>query len=299
MDYKIDEPTSTKKDLGELLVEEKLITPEQLEKAYAIQASQGGSLGEILLKQGLVKPEDLAMVQSILLNIPFIDLKRHSVQPRALRLIPEEMARKHTLIPLDIIDDALVVVMADPQDVRTIADIRAQAKMRIEAALGIRADIERAIDLNYRSASTIEKQVNQAAPAPITLRTREAERLMANTPVAEMLNTILTQAIKDRASDIHIEPQEDRLRIRVRIDGILHDMYSLPTSIHDQLVSRIKILADMDIAEQRRPQDGQFSFTLDNKQVDIRVSTLDTPNGERVSLRILDKSLALFTLAEL
>ena len=287
-----------KKSLGEMLVEENLITPAQLESALALQQQQGGKLSDILLKQGLVKAEQLAIVLSIQLNLPLIDLKRHAIQPEALRLIPEDMARKHELIPLDIVNDSLMVVMADPEDIRTIEDIKAQAKMRVEVALGVRSDIERAIDLNYRSSSAIEKQVSQFTPATVE-KIDDTETLAARTPIAETLDLLITQAVKDRASDVHIEPQEDRLRIRYRIDGILHDMFSFPLSIHSALVSRVKILSGMDISEQRRPQDGQFSIKLGGNEVDIRAATMETPYGERVTLRILDKSLALFTLAEL
>jgi general secretion pathway protein E len=289
---------TVKKSLGEVLVEEKLITPAQLESARRLQGQQGGKLSDILLKQGAVNPEQLAVMLSIQLNLPLIDLKRHTIQPQALRLIPEEMARKHTIIPLDIVNDSLMVVMADPEDVRTIEDIRAQARMRVEVALGIRSDIERAINLNYRSSGAIEKQVSRAVPSAD--KTDDISRLAAaSTPVAETLDLLISQAVKDRASDVHIEPQEERLRIRFRIDGILHDMFSFPLEIHGQMVSRVKILSGMDISEQRRPQDGQFSVNVENSEVDIRAATMETPNGERVTLRILDKSLALFTLSEL
>ena len=302
MDSNINKPATTdrapKKSLGEMLVEEKLITPVQLESAQTLLRQQGGKLGDILLNQGLVKDEQLAIVLSIQLNLPLIDLKRHTVQPHALRLIPEEMARKRALIPLDIVNDSLMVVMADPEDVRTIEDVKAQTKMRVEVALGVRSDIERAIDLNYRSSGAIEKQVSKFTPAS-TDKTEDIATLTARTPIAETLDLLIAQAVKDRASDVHIEPQEDRLRIRYRIDGILHDMFSFPLNVHSSLVSRVKILSEMDISEQRRPQDGQFSIKIGGNEVDIRAATMETPYGERVTLRILDKSLALFTLTEL
>jgi general secretion pathway protein E len=290
---------SARKSLGERLVEEKLITPEQLANALAIQQQQGGRLGDILIRQKLVKPDQLAVVLSIHLNLPLIDLKRHVVQPHALHLIPEEMARKHSIIPLDIVNDSLMVVMADPEDIRTIEDIKAQVKMRIEVALGVQSDIERAIDINYRSSGAIEKQVSQFAPSPDNKTTEDTTQLNAKTPITETLDLLVAQAVKDRASDIHIEPQEDRLRIRYRIDGILHDMFSFPLSVHAPLLSRVKILSEMDISEQRRPQDGQFSLKVGNKEIDIRTATMETPYGERATLRILDRTLALFTLAEL
>jgi general secretion pathway protein E len=288
---------ATRKSLAEMIIEEKLITPEQLEPALELQRKQGGKLSEILVNQGLVKAEDLAVVLSVQLNVPLIDLKRHKVQPNALRLIPEDMARKHTLIPLDVVGDSLVVVMAYPEDIYTIEDIKAQAKMRVEVAIGIPSDIERAIDINYRSSVEIEKQVSQFAPP--TEEANVTSELIARTPVAQTLDLLITQAVRDRASDVNIEPQEDRLRIRYRIDGILHDMFSLPLTAHTPLVSRAKILAEMNIAEQRRPQDGQFSITVEGREIDIRVATIETAYGERVALRILDKSLDLFTLPEL
>jgi len=287
-----------RKSLGEMLVEENLITSEQLESALELQRREGGKFSDILVNQGLVKPEDLAAVYSIQLNVPLIDLKRHAIQPGALRMVPEDMARKHTLIPLDVVGDSLVVAMADPEDIRTIEDIRAQVKMRLEVALAMPSDIKRAIDLNYRSSGELEKQVSQFVP-PVEEETDVTPELIARTPIAQSLDLILTQAVRDRASDVHFEPQEDRLRVRYRIDGILHDMSSLPLHAHTALVSRVKILAEMNIAEQRRPQDGQFSIRVGDKDVDIRAATMETAYGERVTLRILDKSLALFTLPEL
>jgi type II secretory ATPase GspE/PulE/Tfp pilus assembly ATPase PilB-like protein len=287
-----------KKSLGDLLIAEKIITPEQLAKAEEIQRQKGGRLDDILIKQKFLKAEELAIILSIQLNLPLIDLKRHTVQARALRIIPEEIARKHMLIPMDIVNDALIVVMSDPEDIRTIEDIKVQAKMRVEVALGMRSDIERAINIYYRSSGAIEKQVSQLIP-----ETKKEDgknvAVTASTPITETLELMITQAVEDRASDIHIEPQEDRLRIRFRIDGILHDIFSFPLSIHSALVSRVKILAKMDISEQRRPQDGQFSLKINDNEIDIRTATMETPYGERVSLRILDKSLVLLTLSDL
>ncbi|MBN1643730.1 MAG: type II/IV secretion system protein [Dehalococcoidales bacterium] len=294
-----DDNSFSRKSLGELLVEEKLITPEQLDNAIKIQQMQGGRLSEILVNQGVVKDKDLAAILSVKLNIPLIDLQRHKIQPEALRLIPEDTARKHTLIPLDVVGNSLVVVMADPQDIQTIEDIKAQVKMNIEAALGISTDILRAIDLNYRSVAEIEKQVKEFAPSKAEELTVVTPELVARTPISQTLELLLTQAVRDRASDIHIEPQEDRLRIRFRIDGILHDVLSLPKGAHVPLVSRIKVLADMNIAEQRRPQDGQFSVNVAGRDIDIRTASISTIYGEKVTLRILDKALSLFTLPQL
>ena len=286
------------KSLGEMLVEQSLITAEQLENALELQRRQGRKLSEILVNRGMVKAEELAVVLSIQLNVPLIDLKRHVVQPDALSLIPEDMARKHTLIPLDIVGDSLVVVMADPEDIYTVKDLKAQSGMEIEVALGIPSDIERAIDLNYRSSAEIEKQVGKSV-SPVLEEDKVSSDIIAKTPIAESLDLIIEQAIRDRASDVHIEPHENRLRIRYRIDGILHDMNYLPLSAHAELVSRVKVLAEMNIAQQRLPQDGQFSIRIGDRDVDIRAATAETAYGERVTLRILDKLLSIFTLPEL
>jgi general secretion pathway protein E len=289
---------NVRKSFGELLVAEKLLTQEQLNAALKQQRDSGGRLEDVLLSLNLLKAEDLAAMQSVYLNLPYIDLQRHKIQPESLKLIPESVARKGNLIPLDVVGDSLMIVMADPQDIQAIQDLQAQVKMKVQVAIGVAADIRRAIDLNYRSSAEIEKKVQEFTPVAVE-ESSLANELTATTPIAQTVDLIITQAVRDRASDIHIEPQEHRLRIRFRIDGTLYDMFSLPLSAHVPLVSRIKILSDMNIAEQRRPQDGQMTVTVGEKQIDIRVASLLTAYGERMALRILDKSLALYTLQEL
>ncbi len=294
--------TVLRKGIGEMLVEAGRITADQLEKALGLQLKQNRKLGQILVEQGLVTPEDIATALSIQLNMPFIDLKLHMVQPNALRLIPEQTARKHTLIPLDIIGDSLLVVMADPGDIRAIEDVSAQAKMRIQPAVGIPAEIHEAIDLNYKALGEIERQIEQFAPPPGPFEESEAlvsRDIIAQAPVVRTVDLLIAQALKERASDIHIEPQEDRVRIRYRVDGALHDVMSLPLGTLGPLVSRMKILAGMNITEQRRPQDGQFSIAGEGWEADIRAATYETAYGETVVLRILNKSLSLFSLPEL
>jgi general secretion pathway protein E len=286
------------KPIGQLLLDEDLITAEQLKEALRIQQEKGGKLGEILIKQGIVTAEDVAAVYSVQLNVPLVDLQKHVIQTDSLRLIPEDTARKYTLIPLEVVNDSLTVVMAYPDDIRAIRDIRAQTAMRIEVALGVPSDIERAIDLNYRSSGEIEKTVSQFSK-PLDEEVDVTSKVIAKTPIAQSLDLLIQQAVRDRASDVHLEPNEKNLRVRYRIDGILQEMFSLPLNAHVPLLSRIKILAEMNIAEQRRPQDGQFSVKVGNRDVDIRAATMATAYGERVTLRILDKSLSLFTLSEL
>jgi general secretion pathway protein E len=231
-------------------------------------------------------------------NVPLIDLKTHVIQPEALALIPEDMARKHILIPLHIVGDSLVVVMADPDDYITINDIFTRTNMKIQVAFANAVDIRRAIDIYYRSNEEIQEKVSEFLPASSGEQEAAADFAM-ETPITESLDLIITQAVRDRASDIHLEPQGTRLRIRYRIDGILHDMNSLPMSAHAELTSRIKILAEMDVTRSKQPQDGQLSVKIGERDIDIRVATTDTIYGERITLRLLDKSLSLFTLPEL
>jgi len=286
------------KSLDEVLLEEGMITAKQLQNALELQRGQGGKLGNILVKQGLLKPEQLAAAISVQLNLPLIDLKRHMIQSDALKLIPQEIAREYTLIPLDVIDNSLVVVMADPEDISVIERIMDSSKMSVKAALGISSDIQRAIDLNYKPGAEIEKQIAQFLPN-LPKEAQVTPELGGSAPIVQILDLLLTQAVRLKASDVHIEPQKDRLRIRFRIDGILRDVFSLPSSASTALTSRVKIMAGMNIADQRRPQDGQISIKVGVRDVDIRVATIAAANGERATLRILDKSLPLLSLSNI
>jgi len=201
-----------------------------------------------------------------------IDLRDYEPSSEALKLIPEEMARRHSVLPLEVHDNTLTVAMTNPKNLYVIEDLRARTGMQIQALPALYIDLQSAINRYYRSIDEI---------------------------VVRAVDLLVAQAVKDRASDIHIEPQKDRLRIRYRIDGILHDAMSLPMRIHGPLVSRIKVLSNMNIAERRRPQDGQFSIKVDNKEIDIRAATANTTWGEMVVLRILDKAMSVMDLSEL
>jgi len=290
------------KNLGQMLLESNMITQTQLDHAYEQQRTSGGKLSEILVEQRFVNADDLAAMLSIQMNLPYIDLKRHTIQPDALKLIPEFLARKYNILPLDIVDDALIVVMADPEDIQAINDIVAQTGNNVSPAIGIPNDIREAINLNYKATDAINEEVKRLLPSikedGYSL-TRVEDDSAAGTPAARTVSLLLTQAIRQRASDLHFEPQHDRLRVRYRIDGVLHDVATLPLEIHPVLVSRVKILADMNIAEKRLPQDGQMSFVIDDRDVDIRVATIETAYGEKMVLRVLDKSKAMLNLSDL
>lgn len=224
---------------------------------------------------------------------------RQAVQPEALQLIPEVMARRYNAIPISISGKTLKVAMADPTDIFALEAFSAQSKKRLKPVAAGANEVRSAIDFNYKSHGEIEKQVSSISIPADALDERLAIDAAIDAPLAQALNLIIEEAVRSRSSDIHIEPEEDRVRIRYRIDGTLHDMMSLPLSIHRAIISRIKILADMNIADHHRAQDGQFSTKAKGREIDVRVATSPTVLGEMSVLRLLDKSQAAIGLAEL
>jgi general secretion pathway protein E len=285
-------------NMGVLLVQDGLITLEQWQNILAIQNKSGKPAFKILVEEGLVTSEELAIISSLEHDVPFVNLDHQKIENQALQLIPESMARKYNAIPIKVAEGSLVIAMEDPGDINALQDLTAQAQMTIKPVKSIPTEIQDFINRNYKVSSEVERQISSIYQQ----KAREykvSATLGAETPVARAVDLIIGQAVNDRASDVHIEAQEDRLRIRYRIDGILHDAMSLPLNVHLPLVSRLKILAGMNIADRRRAQDGQFSLDVEGKKVDIRVATTDTVHGEMMVLRILDKSFALLDLAEL
>jgi general secretion pathway protein E len=224
---------------------------------------------------------------------------KQAPQPEALRLIPEVMARKYNAIPLTVYKNTLEVAMANPTDIFALEALAAQSRMRIRPVAATLQEVRDAIDFNYKAYGEIEEQISRVSIKDESSDEKIALRAATDTPLVQALNLIIEEAVKSRASDVHIEPEEDRLRIRYRMDGTLQDMMSLPISVHRALISRIKILAEMNIADHFRPQDGQFSTEAKGREIDVRVATAPTVNGETATLRLLDKSTATLGLAEL
>jgi general secretion pathway protein E len=225
---------------------------------------------------------------------------RKAARPEALRMVPENTARRFSVIPIDVEDNSLVVAMINPSDIVTIQVLEHQTKMRVKAVAAEKAEILEAIDFNYKKFGQIAEQISRidtgieaAAGSP------DLVAATANAPVASALNLVIEEAVKARASDIHIEPEEKRLRIRYRIDGVLHEVMSLPIKIHPPLTSRVKVMSDLNIADHIRPQDGQFSVEVKGKGIDVRVATSPTVHGEAVVMRLLDKSMAVLDLPQL
>jgi general secretion pathway protein E len=224
---------------------------------------------------------------------------RHAPQPEALQLIPEVMARRYSAIPLAVSGNTLEVAMSDPTDIFALEAFSALSRMRIKPVAAPADVVREAIDFNYKGYGEIEKQLSRVnVPDDIALQSL-AFNTDTDAPLAQALNLIIEEAVKARSSDIHIEPEEDRLRVRYRIDGTLQDLMSLPLNIHLALLSRIKILSDLNIADRHRAQDGQFSVKAKGREIDIRVATSPTVTGEMAVLRLLDKAVAALGMAEL
>jgi len=279
--------------LRQVLIESGLVTAEQLEEI----AHENGDaeVGQLLVERGVITPRQLAAIMKLQLNIPSVNLNTYQIQPEALQLIPESLARKYNVIPLTITSDALQVAIANASDILTLETLTVLAKRRIELVLADASEIQEAINRNYKAYREIEEQFSGIASP---LLDEIAVKASADAPVVRALELIIHEAIKSRASDIHIEPEENRLRVRHRIDGVLHETVSLPLSAQAPLISRIKIMANMNIAD-HRPQDGQFSVRVKDKAIDIRVATITTAYGEMAVLRVLDKSFAALSLNEL
>jgi len=228
-------------------------------------------------------------------------LRKHMCQPEALKLVPEAMARRYNVVPLEVKGNALYVAMANPADIFALEALAHTCQMRIEPEAASAQEVQEAIDFNYRSTARIAEQISGLDLPTDTVEEQIKPDAFADAPIVKALNLIVDEAIKARASDIHIQPQEDEVRVRYRIDGTLHDTLSLPLSTCDPLISRIKILSDMNIADHHRPQDGQFSVQPSGRpdKMDIRVGIVPTVYGEMAALRLLDKSKAVMTLSQL
>ena len=288
--------------LGDLLQMRGAIQASELATALTHQEASGRRLGTILVEQGVIDDRVLAEVLGKQFEIPLADLRHEIPQPEATVLVSESAARNLLVLPLRLESNKLHVVVADPLDTR-IGDLLSVLPVdEIELHIAPAEEIRSAVNACYRALAEVSQHVE-------AFRTTEAERSLAaagaridagdDAPIIQVVNKMVTQALRDRASDIHIEPSSDRLRIRFRIDGALNEVLLLPSAMGPALVSRIKIMANMNIVERRRPQDGQFAMTIDNRDVDVRVATAATIFGEKAVLRLLDKSRSLYTLKDL
>jgi type IV pilus assembly protein PilB len=304
-----------KKSFGDFLVGLGVIIADQLKKAYQEQKRGGERLEQAIVRLGYAKEELALQCLADYFNLPFVDLDTYLIDEKVVNIIPEEMARRHTLIPLFKIGDTLTVAMTNPLNLLALDEVRNKVKTDVEIAISTEKKIKKAIDQHYGATATILEDTLQqfvkgkaAGQSPESQDYRKTYDLigkdipsgpMEDAPAARMFDLVMIQAIRDRASDIHFEPDEKSLRVRFRIDGFLYESLTLPKQIHPSLTSRIKILAEMDIAEIRSPQDGNFNVKMERRGFEIRVSTFPTIYGENVVLRILDQNSPLLKLEEL
>ena len=283
--------------LGRILVGAGVVQPYQLDAVR----EQDGSLAAKLVSAGLITDDVLARTLGAHHGVPMADFRTLTPAPEAVALLSREQATTLQVLPVAVDDDAVTVAILDPAPER-IAAVAAVLERPVRAAVVTARDLERGLATSYRATQEVGGQV-QAFEARDALR-REASALdevsaSEDAPVVRVVQSIITQALRDRASDIHIEPAGERVRVRYRIDGALSEVLDLPASIGPGIVSRVKILGDMNIVERRRPQDGQISMDIEGREVDIRVSTTAVVGGEKVVMRVLDKSRPLFKLEQL
>ena len=285
--------------LGELLLKEKLITQEQLSKAIDEQRSGGGRIGFNLTKLGFVDEKELTEFLSRQYGIPSIDLSSTEIDPEIIKLIPEDVARKYQIIPVSRTGSTLTIAMADPSNIFAIDDVKFLTGYSVETVVASEAAMKGAIEqyydvpeMDYGDVLTeFDETEMEVVQEEEDIDLSDLKKAVEDAPVVKLVNLILTDAIKKGASDIHIEPYEKSFRVRYRIDGVLQEIMKPPLKLKNAIVSRIKIMSNLDIAERRLPQDGRIKLKMGkNKEMDYRVSVLPTLYGEKVVTRLLDKS---------
>ncbi len=284
--------------LGTLLLQQGLITEADLDAALAASEKNGKPVSRVLIEHGRITESDLVRTLAQQVGLGFVDLNDITIDPSVSMLVPESLVRRYQAIPIQWDEHGrLVVTMADPSNVFASDDIRAMTGAEVVTVVSPPSQVQQLIDKVHRLDGEVDTMAQEAAtelgPDDDNVRIDE---LIEDAPIVKFVNLVITQAVADRASDIHVEPTETDLRIRFRIDGVLHEAMHSPKAIQAGVISRLKVMADINIAERRVPQDGRISARVGGQQVDLRVATLPTVYGEKVVMRILDKSQALLTL---
>ncbi len=291
--------------LGEILIKESLITQDQLQKALEFQRSNGGKLGSCLAKLGYITDDDITGVLSRQYGVPSINLKYYEIDPTVIKLIPQDTAARYQVIPLSRVGSVLTIAMTDPTNVFAMDDIKFMTGFNVEPVVASESAIAEAItrfyggSTNHEELSKMmkdlvdEEQDLELAAEEQELDAAALEKAAEEAPIIKLVNLILTDAVKRGASDIHVEPYELEMRVRFRVDGVLQTVMNPPFRLKDAITSRMKIMAKLDIAEKRLPQDGRImiKYKADGKkkELDFRVSTVPTLYGEKIVLRLLDK----------
>jgi len=283
-----------RKRIGDILVESGLISKAQLEQALQEQKGTGMKLGDLLIARGYITEQQKIEVLEFQLGIPHVQLHRQKIDEKVIQMVPEAIVKKHTLLPLRIENGKLIVAMSDPLDYYAIDDLRLLTNFQIEPVIATNEELNRAINRYYSLRDTVD-DVMRDLPQEMA----ESDIQDENAPVVRLVNQILMSAVQLGASDIHIDPGENTVKIRFRIDGILRTEREFPYHIHPVLTARLKIMGNLNIAEKRLPQDGRCEFEVNHRKIDIRISTLPTIHGEKTVLRILDVQHAKKSIEQL
>ena len=286
------------KQLGQILIEQGLITAAQLEQALEEHRKTPKSLGRVLIDLGLIKEADLVRALAEQVGLEFVDLADYHIDPSSTMLLPDALARRYRAIPIGERDGKLLVAMSDPANVYALDDIRTITNRDVQPVVATAADVEQAIQKFAGMDGQVEALASQASEQ-LEGDDEQLEAALEEAPIVKLVQAIMTQAVGDRASDVHIEPTERDVRVRFRVDGVLHDVMHSPKNIQGGLISRLKVMADLNIAEKRVPQDGRISMRVGGRTLDLRVATLPTVYGEKIVIRVLDKSQALLRLEDL
>lgn len=293
------------KNVGQILYEQGMITSEELELALEEQKRTGERLGEILIKRGLVSKTNIGKILEIQIGVPYVDLSTYEISPEVTHILPEEMVRRHEAFPIKKVGSTLYVAMADPFNLSAIEEIKITSGCQVVPLLTTEGEISEAIS-KYLIKTEIDQAMKEikvqrmSAAEEVELTFEQVAELAAeDAPIIRLVNSVIANAIHNRASDIHLEPQVPEMRVRYRIDGLLYDFMTIPKNVESSFISRVKLMAGMNIAEHRRPQDGHISIKSGVKEVDLRVSTVSDIRGEKVVMRILDKSSMLLRLEQL
>lgn len=288
-----------KRRLGEILVTSGEITQSQLEQALAEQKTNGKRLGETLISLNFLTERKMLKTLEKQLSIPYMFLSDIEIMPEAVAAVPIFLAERYTLVPLKKDGNRLTIAMNDPTNFYAIDDVRMVSGCDISIVLSEQQDIINAINNFYGVSGRVGGSLNKLKEDSFAPVIRRVEDSSEDAPIIKIVNSVIEQAVRDKASDIHIEPQEDDTRVRFRVDGVLRNAVTLPKNSHSAIISRIKIMAEMDIAEKRLPQDGRINIEQGGRDIDLRISTLPTILGEKVVMRILDKTAASIDINDL
>ncbi len=301
-----------KKEIEELLIENGLITERQLSRAQDQAAKTGDPVTKILVGMGFVTDKDVTEMMGLQLNVDFVDLDNMELNPDIVKTIPDNLAKRYNVIAVDLVDNRIRLAMADPADILAIDDIRLVTGYDIEPVIATESSLKKVIGTQFGSTDLAEvedtvkdisaadfgdMEVDDNAEEEVSLD--ELTKLVDEAPIVRVVNLIISQAINDKSSDIHIEPDAKSVRVRYRVDGVLHEVMQPPKHIQAPMVSRIKIMSSLDIAERRIPQDGKIHLKHDGREYDLRVSTLPCVHGEKVVMRILDRGSVMIGLGKL